>query len=44
MNLIKKWDLGANLESVNGDPEWMKNAKKLVNSFMSNIREGNQNA
>ena len=44
MNLIKKWDLGASLESVNSDPEWMKNAKVLVNDFMSNIKEENQNA
>ena len=44
MNLIKKWDLGASLESVNSDPEWMKDAKLLVNDFMSNIKESNQNA
>ena len=44
MNLIKKWDLGASLESINSDPEWMKDAKLLVNDFMSNIKESNQNA
>ena len=35
METMKKWDLGATLESIESDPAWMKEAKKLVGEFLS---------
>jgi len=35
METMKKWDLGATLESIESDLAWMKEAKKLVGEFLS---------
>lgn len=44
MNSMRKWELGATLESISSDPDWMRDAKTLVGNFLSSIKEGTQNA
>lgn len=43
LDIFKRWNLGASLESVEDDPSWMKDAKKVVQGFLKDVREGNIN-
>ena len=44
MDAFKRWNLGANLEDIEADPIWMKEAKELVNGFLNNMNGGNIDA
>lgn len=39
MDVFKRWNLSAGLEDTEVDPEWMKEAKKLVNGFLGSLKE-----
>ena len=39
MDVFKRWNLSAGIEDTEVDPEWMKEAKKLVNGFLGSLKE-----
>ena len=39
MDVFKRWNLSAGLENTEIDPEWMKDAKTLVNEFLGSLKE-----